>query len=529
MSLNHSSAGVYVSERDYSQRPERATSTIAAIVGEANRGPVGQRTLITSESEYVSMFGKPDATIGWLGHSAIAYLSEGDRLYVTRVAPEALYGGLTIGWDGQFNTSQPWVAGESIPENVQLSTSDLFAVYAINPGDWNNELFVRVYPNSKIEGGYFYVEVYVKGSSQPVEKFHCHLNNIVDGHGIQLNVQQQINRRSNYIRIVQNTEQVDLVQNPDRALVNTFDAGGSASNPGIQLTGGINGRRPNMSELMAALDLYADPEHVDLNILINGGITDPNFQLAMDTICQNRGDCIAILDTPSHVQKVQDAIDFRRTTLHLDSTFSALYTPDVLASDQYNDIRLYVPPSGFVAACYARTDRDYASWFAPAGMLRGDLAVSGLREVYDQTKRDALYESQVNAIRVIEGSGIKVWGADTLQIMPSALSNMSVRRLMIVLEKTIANQLLYGVFDPNDQMLRSRIEASCRSFLEGLKSSRALYGYEAVCNESNNKPASIAAGDLYVDLWCDPVLPAKRILFNAVINKTGVRLTASGA
>jgi hypothetical protein len=37
--------------------------------------------------------------------------------------------------------------------------------------------------------------------------------------------------------------------------------------------------------------------------------------------------------------------------------------------------------------------------------------------------------------------------------------------------------------------------------------------------------ATIAAGDLYVDIWCDPVLFAKRILFKAVINKTGVRVT----
>jgi len=186
-----------------------------------------------------------------------------------------------------------------------------------------------------------------------------------------------------------------------------------------------------------------------------------------------------------------------------------------------------VPPSGFVAACYARTDREYESWFAPAGMNRGDLKVAGLRNVYDQGKRDALYESQVNAIRLIEGSGIKIWGADTLQVMPSSLSNMSVRRLMIVLEKTIANQLLYAVFDPNDQMLRSRIESACRSFLDSIKAARGLYAYEAICNESNNKPATIAMGDLYVDIWCDPVLPAKRVMFNAIINKTGVRVTGN--
>jgi phage tail sheath protein FI len=527
MNSTNSSPGVYVAEHDYSQNTQRSVATVAVIVGEAKRGPVGERTLITSESEYVSTFGKPDATIGWMGHSAIAYLNEGDRLYVTRVQPEAEYGGCTIGWDGQFNTSQTWAGGESDPENVTLAASDLFAIYAINPGDWNSELFIRVYPNTKIGGGYFYLEVYILGAAQPVEKWHCHLNNVVDGYGQQLNIAQQVNRRSKYIRVVQNMTQLDFVVNQNRQLVNTFDAGGVANQPGIQLKGGVNGRRPTIGEQILALDLYADPEYIDINLLINGGITDPDFQMAMDTLCKDRMDCVAILDVPSDMQGVQDAIAFRRDTLHLDSSYSALYSPDVLAADQYNDIRLYVPPSGFVAAAYARTDRDYESWFAPAGMIRGDLTVAGVREVYNQAKRDALYESQVNAIRVIEGSGIKIWGADTLQVMPSALSNMSVRRLMIVIETTIANQLLYGVFDPNDQLLRSKIETACRGFLLGLKNARGLYAFEAICNDSNNPPASIAAGDLYVDLWCDPVLPTKRIVFNAVINKTGVKVTGA--
>lgn len=526
MSTNGSSAGVYVAEHDYSQRMERAVGTIGVIIGEAHRGPVGKRVLVTNEAEYISTFGKPDAKIGWMGHSAVAFFNHGSRLYVTRVAPEAVFGGCTISWDGQFNTSRPWQSGEANPELVSLSAADLFAVYALNPGDWNSELFIRVYPNSKIGGGHFFLEVYQQGASQPVEKWGCHLNHLVDGFGQQLNVAEQINRRSKYIRVVQNTEQTEFVGNPNRQLINTFDAGGVSSQSGIQLTGGLSGRRPNIGEFVQALQLYADPEYIDINLLINGGIVDPDYQRAMDELCRNRMDCVAILDTPSDMQDVQDALAYRRDILHLDSSYSALYAPDVLAADQYNDIRLYVPPSGFVAAAYARTDSDYESWFAPAGMIRGDLTVGGLRVVYDQGKRDALYESQVNAIRLIEGSGIKIWGADTLQVMPSALSNMSVRRLMIVIEKTIANALLYGVFDPNDQLLRSRIETACRDFLMGLQRARGLYAFDAICNDKNNPPHVVQAGDLNVDIWCDPVLPTKRIIFNAVINKTGVRVTS---
>lgn len=527
MGLTHTSAGVYVSENDFSQRPQRALSTIAALVGEARRGPVGQRTLVTSESEFVDTFGKPDASLSWSGYSAVAFLNEGDRLYFTRVAPEAIYGGCTIEWDGKFNTSSAWMAGEAQPQYMEFLPSTLFHVYAINPGDWNKELFVRVLPNTKLNNGYFYVEVYVGTAALPVEKWHCRLNYMVDGYGVQLNVEEQINRKSKYIRIVQNHEHAELLKDENKQLVNTFDAGGNPKAMGIQLTGGADGRKPTMSELILAWELYRDPEVVDVNLMINGGYSNPDYQMAMDELCRERMDCVAILDVPSDMQEVTNAIQYRRTDLHLDSSYSALYTPDVLVGDKYNDIRLFVPPSGFVAGAYAKTDRDFEAWFAPAGMIRGDLKVSGLRELYSLPKRDALYESQVNAIRLIEGSGIKIWGADTLQVMPSALSNMSVRRLMIIIEKTIANTLLYAVFDPNNQQLRSRIEMACRTFLKQIKDARGLYAFDAICDDSNNRPDSIAAGDLIVDLWCDPTLPAKRIMFNAIINKTGVRVTGA--
>lgn len=521
----HSSAGVYVVEHDYSQQALGGATSIAVLIGEAHQGPVGESTLVTSEANFINVFGKPDAKLGYLGHSAVAFLNEGSRLYVTRVAPNCLYGGCMISWDGQFNTSSSFASGISSPDDIEFLVNDLFAVYAINQGAWNNDLFIRVYPDTKAGGGFFYLEVYKLGGNMPVEKWRCHLRLITDGFGVQLNVQEQINAGSKYIRIVQNEDQPEFVNNPDKQLVNTFDAGGDAGKMGIQLTGGSDGTRATTADFVNALDLYSDPEVISINLLINGGILNTDYQRALDQLAKDRADCIAILDTPSTKQSVQDAIAYRRYELMIDSSFSALYAPDVYVADKYNDIRLYVPPSGFVAAAYAASDRDYEVWFAPAGMIRGDLQVAGLREVYNQGHRDALYDNQVNAIRLFEGAGIKIWGADTLQIVPSALSNVSVRRMMLYIETTLSHTILYSVFDPNNQVLRSRLEAICVTFLKTL--SRALYSFTVVCDESNNTPDVIAAGNLIIDIWIDPVLPAKRVKFTAVINRTGARVTGN--
>ena len=91
-------------------------------------------------------------------------------------------------------------------------------------------------------------------------------------------------------------------------------------------------------------------------------------------------------------------------------------------------------------------------------MIRGNLRVLGVRHIYNQGDRDALVESQINPIRVIEGIGISIWGADTMQTMQSALSNVNVRRLMIYLETALSQTALYSVFDPNDEVLRSKLD-----------------------------------------------------------------------
>jgi phage tail sheath protein FI len=63
---------------------------------------------------------------------------------------------------------------------------------------------------------------------------------------------------------------------------------------------------------------------------------------------------MAILDIPSSLQKVQDAIGYRTDQLALNSSYSAIYSPDLLILDPYSSRRLYVPPSGYIAAKKAK-------------------------------------------------------------------------------------------------------------------------------------------------------------------------------
>jgi phage tail sheath protein FI len=66
-----------------------------------------------------------------------------------------------------------------------------------------------------------------------------------------------------------------------------------------------------------------------------------------------------------------------------------------------------------------------------------------------------------------------------------------------------------------------------QDFLQPIKAAGGLYAYVVVCNSSNNTPDIIANGDLVVDVIIDAesVLPVKRLLLRATINRTGSRVT----
>jgi phage tail sheath protein FI len=532
----HSSAGVYVRELDLSQRVAAASTSIGAIVGASDKGPVMERTLITSVRQFIETFGKPNPRTSYMHYCALAFLEESSRLYVTRVlsnANDALTAGafLTVddlaaetpllslnNFDNGTNTPlgrfDPFNTTEFDPTTPGIENT-LFMVCAINPGTWNNDLHVRIRPSNKRgvdtpdDPYVFWIEVFVDYKSNrqaPVEAFLVSRDYKIDGFGNQMFIEEVINNKSKYIRVR---------NNPYAPAVKVLRIASEF------LDGGTNGGRPSDAQINQGWELYRDPEQLDVNILINGGYATPAVQLKMDDICQDRMDCIAVLDMPSGEQEVSRAVNYRRNTLNLDSSRSAIYSSDVKILDTYNDREIFIPPSGHAAAAYARTDEEAETWFAPAGMNRGRLDILEARVIYNQGDRDALTDAQINSIRLIPGAGYRIWGADTLQSMASALSNVNVRRLLNFIEKSVSIAALYSVFNPNDFVLRAQLTEMTNRFLNPIKTSRGLYHFQVVCDESNNPPELVGSGDTILDVYLDPVIPAKRIHLNAIVTKTG--------
>src|SRR5262249_13399590 len=123
-----------------------------------------------------------------------------------------------------------------------------------------------------------------------------------------------------------------------------------------------------------------------------------------------------------------------------------------------------IPPSGYLAGMYVRTDRNRGVYKAPANEQL--LGVIGLNRTVSDTLNGQLNDKGVNCIRNFRGS-ILAWGARTLAV-PGGESQwryISVRRYMIFLQESLKESLRWAVFEPNTPALWQKIVRSVSGFL----------------------------------------------------------------
>lgn len=358
----------------------------------------------------------------------------------------------------------------------------------------------------------FTVNVYDIEISQttPQESFVCTLTDGTDSSGTATEMEARINPYSQYIQFTSNVPSLLTVPN-----VTTVT-------PKQALTGGNSGSAPTSFDVAAAYSVFKNKQLYQINMLINGGHADPIVQRAMDSLAQARADTIALLDVPSGKQKFQQAINYRNLELNLNSSYSGLFCPDVLEADDINGKQQYVPFSGWAAALCARTDRVANPSFSIAGLNRGLVDVLKTRETYDDGEDTAMFRAQVNYTRVFIGQGTALWEQKTLQAKDSALSWISVRRIVNVIKTSLYQFLIYSLQEPNDDFLGRQIVGSCSDYLQLIKNARGISDFTVVSDASNNSAADFNSAIRRVTVVIVPVLAVHEIQLQVVISKQGV-------
>ncbi|MFN3525898.1 MAG: phage tail sheath family protein [Paracoccus sp. (in: a-proteobacteria)] len=284
--------------------------------------------------------------------------------------------------------------------------------------------------------------------------------------------------------------------------------------------------------LAAALDALAGYD--DIALIAAPGWTDPASYDALLTHCERLTTCFAILDGPATCDDITALTRIGPVTDHggdgaggdtapglrpRDSArgYGAVYVPHLMVHDPLEPENVVpVAPSGHLAGIYARSDAERGVFRAPASIEV--LGALGLTQHLNANQQGVLNPAGVNAIRVMTGRGVMVWGARTLSMDPE-WRYISVRRLLIMLETSIRRGTQWAVFQPNNERLWNSLRRDVSAFLMLLWRQGAFPGstpeqaFFVRCDRQTNSPATVAAGRVVIEIGVAPLSPAEFTIF----------------
>jgi len=499
MSPTYLSPGVYVEEVERGARPIEGVGTaVAAFVGFAEKGPVGQPTLVTNWTQYTATFGGflPN---GYMAHAVYGYFHNGGgSCYITRLPAAAgeEAGGMQV----------------ALPSRSDASLETL-VVTALEPA--SGEIKVEV--STTGEGGHedqFNI-IFRRGSKEEV------FENVTlrKARGVR-NVIETINKESRLVRIAEKEQALSIA---DRMpAIGSYEMTAASSKEITAITpGAIIGNASERTGI-AGFEAAEDVTMVcvpDLMALFQAGSINMEgvkaVQQAMLDHCANMKDRFAIIDCPPGMNP-QEIKEWRMSEAGYDSKYGALYYPWIKVSNPLGGDGILIPPSGHMAGIYARSDTERGVHKAPANeVVRG---VIGLEARITKNEQDSLNPVGINCIRPFPGRGIRVWGARTLS-SDALWRYINVRRLFNFVEESIELGTQWVVFEPNDRDLWERIKRDIRAFLTRIWREGALFGaspdeaFYVKCDDELNTVEIRDAGQVIIEIGICPVKPAEFVIF----------------
>jgi hypothetical protein len=293
----------------------------------------------------------------------------------------------------------------------------------------------------------------------------------------------------------------------------------------------IGGQAKNASvtdaALQSAYDLFKNKDEVDISLVITGPASAALSTYIIQSICEYRGDCIAFI-SPEYAdvvynsgQEVADITSFRSSLPN--SSYAFADSGWKYTYDKWNDKYRWAPLNGDIAGLAARSDTSADPWFSPAGFTRGTVK-NAVKLAWNpkQGDRDDLYKIGINPVVSFPGQGIVLYGDKTLLARPSAFDRINVRRLFIILEKTIARLARAQLFEFNDEFTRAQFRTAVEPYLRDVQARRGLVDFRVVCDESNNTAAVVEENRFVGDIYIKPSRSINFIQLNFVAVRNGV-------
>lgn len=540
MAVYLQSPGIQVIEKDASAVTPGTSTTVGGHVGTFRWGPVMTPMLINNEATLAATFGKPDDNTFGSFFSTANFLSYANAVWVTRAATvnkNATVDGSGIliknlfdyengfndgqGSVGAFAARYPGTLGNSI--TVSIADSVTFATweyknqfqsapgtseYTSSKGGSNDEIHVIVIDkNGKFSG--------TPGTTLEKFSYVSKASDAVSYQGLSNYYANVIRNQSQYIYWMDHVTGgsnwgTEAANTTFTTLVDTVTAGYDFT---FTLSGGIDQNVATEGEMELAWDLFKNIETYDISLFFTGNASTTLSKYVVDNIAEVRKDAVVFISLTTSAggpvfsnsaTRVTDATTFKTaignsTYTVIDSGFKYMY-------DKYNDKYRWVALNSDIAGLCAKVDANQDTWFSPAGLTKGQIRGSiKLSWNPNQAERDELYKLAINPVVSFTGQGTLLYGDKTATLKPSAFDRINVRRLFLVLEKSIARSAKYQLFELNDAITRLQFVSSVEPFLRDVQGRRGIDQFKVICDETNNDAQVISTNEFRGTILIRPV------------------------
>ena len=506
MSFTLTYPGVYVTELPSGVHPITGVSTsTAAFVGMASRGPVNVPQILTSWGDFQRIFGGL-ASGSTMSYAVYQFFQAGGSLAIAVRLTGANAGTATV----------------DLGDNVKLD--------AASAGAWGDNLAARVDYNT----------------SNPADATLWNLTVRDLGTGT----------TEKYLNISTDATSVNsLSMSLARSAIVTPDAGASlTTRPGASAKPPA-GTDPWSSDtfytaatadsgkdgdVVAANDIIgsATAPHTGINALLDTTVIfnilcipspDPTKDLDPSAVTAAAALCLArramlIVDPPVGWTSVSEALaGMSDPPVSGDAAANAaLYFPRFIAQDPVTGQSKTYSVTGAIAGIWAATDTQLGVWKAPAGINAG-ISATSLAVTMTDAENGELNPLGLNCLRTFPVIGNVVWGARTLKgadVFANQWKYIPVRRLALYIEESLRQGTQWVVFEPNAEPLWSNIRLNVTAFMQDLYRRGAFAGatpdlaYLVKCDAENNPPDQVDLGIVNILVGFQPLEPAEFVLIS---------------
>jgi hypothetical protein len=576
------SPGIQIKEFNNTLSTATQSSTLGGFAGAFVWGPVLEPRLVSRENELVNIFGKPNDTVFTSFFTASNFLAYSGNLFVTRVVGSGATNAssrsiATFSGNATLTTfTVPWtpaaeaniivtVGGNVIADSLYTLTGNSLvfntapatgtnnitvaekqailndnsfslltnlpsSVYAKFPGTLGNSITVILADSTTFASLTTQEKALFSGAptGQEVHFAVIDTNGAFTGvAGTLLERKEYLSKTTTSLAINGETQYYKSWINRNSSYVRStgtltdFDAGKKT------LIGGISDDAPSAGQLQAGFGLYLEKEKYDISIIVTGNVNSTVAAWVLSNVAGIRNDIVVCISPElsdvlnASGQEATNIIEYR--TALGSSSFGIMDSGWKLQLDIYNDVERWVPLNGDIGGIIAESDRNSAPWISPAGRNRGGIKnVIRLAWNPTQAQRDAIYSAQINPVISEFGVGSYLFGDKTLLTRPSAFDRINVRRLFIIVEKTIAETAKFVLFEPNNEFTRASFRGTINPYLRNIQGSGGIEGFIVICDESNNNEQIRTTNQFVADIKIAPTYSTNFITLNFIATRDGI-------